>query len=111
MPDHSEAQTSPPVRIVRVAVSGRRAIDFVIDGRPATALEGDSVLVALLASGAIVRRNEFDGSARAGFCLMGACQDCWVWTADGRRLRACTTLISPGLHVSSRAPRSVSDHD
>ena len=32
---------------------------------------------------------------RAGFCLMGACQDCWVRLRDGERLRACSTLLEP----------------
>ena len=26
-----------------------------------------------------LRAAEFGPEARAGFCLMGACQDCWVW--------------------------------
>jgi peptide/nickel transport system ATP-binding protein len=35
---------------------------------------------------------------RAGFCLMGACQDCWV-TVEGIRRRACGTLVTPGMQV------------
>jgi NADH dehydrogenase/NADH:ubiquinone oxidoreductase subunit G len=38
---------------------------------------------------------------RSGFCLMGACQDCWVWTEDGERLRACTTVVREGLRVTT----------
>jgi hypothetical protein len=30
---------------------------------------------------------------------MGACQDCWVALADGRRLRACTSMIEPGMEL------------
>jgi aerobic-type carbon monoxide dehydrogenase small subunit (CoxS/CutS family) len=41
---------------------------------------------------------------RAGFCLMGACQDCWVWLADGSRLRACTTLLAEGMQVRTEPP-------
>jgi len=41
---------------------------------------------------------------RAGFCLMGACQDCWVWLADHSRVRACTTVVADGMHVLSTAP-------
>jgi aerobic-type carbon monoxide dehydrogenase small subunit (CoxS/CutS family) len=41
---------------------------------------------------------------RAGFCLMGACQDCWVWTADGQRVRACTTVVSKDLDIVTRQP-------
>jgi NADH dehydrogenase/NADH:ubiquinone oxidoreductase subunit G len=33
---------------------------------------------------------------------MGACQDCWVWMADGRRVRACTTPAAPGMSIVTR---------
>jgi predicted molibdopterin-dependent oxidoreductase YjgC len=80
---------------------GRRseAIEFVIDGKPARALLGDWLITAILANRGDLRRFEFTDRMRAGFCLMGACQDCWVDLADGRRVRACTTLVEPGLHV------------
>jgi len=44
----------------------------------------------MLTNGDVLRRLEFGGAPRAGFCLMGACQDCWVWMDDGGRVRACT---------------------
>lgn len=106
MPASDEAQTSAtPGRIVRVASRDRRPVAFRIDGASATAFEGDTVLVAVLASRGAVRTHEFDGASRAGFCLMGACQDCWVWTVDGRRLRACTTPVTPGLDILTAPPR------
>ena len=30
---------------------------------------------------------------------MGACQDCWVLTGDGERMRACTTVLEPGMNL------------
>ena len=64
---------------------------------PAEALAGDTLLVAMLASArGTLRQSEFGDGPRAGFCLMGACQDCWVWTAAGRPLRACTTPVAGG---------------
>jgi NADH dehydrogenase/NADH:ubiquinone oxidoreductase subunit G len=30
---------------------------------------------------------------------MGACQDCWVWTAQGERVRACSTPAAPGMSI------------
>jgi predicted molibdopterin-dependent oxidoreductase YjgC len=33
---------------------------------------------------------------------MGACQDCWVWTAQGERLRACSTEVRDGLDIITR---------
>ncbi|HCV75331.1 MAG TPA: NAD(FAD)-dependent dehydrogenase, partial [Pseudomonas sp.] len=39
--------------------------------------------------------------------LMGACQDCWVWTADGERLRACGTEVREGLQILTTQPEAV----
>jgi predicted molibdopterin-dependent oxidoreductase YjgC len=46
-----------------------------------------------------VRHSEFSGKPRAGFCLIGACQDCWVRGEDGKRMRACSTRIEAGMRV------------
>lgn len=82
----------------RVAeTTGREAVAFTLDGAPASALAGDTVLTAVLTQGEQLRRNEFSGLPRAGFCMMGACQDCWIATGDGDRLRACSTFIAPGM--------------
>ena len=88
----------------RVAETQRATVAFTLDGRPAQALEGDTVLTAVLTQGAQLRRNEFSHAPRAGFCLMGACQDCWIATEDGARLRACSTFIAPGMVLLSEVP-------
>ncbi|GHC72623.1 (2Fe-2S)-binding protein [Limoniibacter endophyticus] len=71
------------------------------DGREIEAISGESLITALLGAGLTTGRSEFDHKPRAGFCLMGACQDCTVWTRDGRRLRACTVEVVPGLDLCS----------
>jgi len=81
----------------RVAETGRATVAFTLDGAPASALAGDTVLTAVLTQAAQLRRNEFSDAPRAGFCMMGACQDCWIATAEGERLRACSTFIAPGM--------------
>jgi len=83
----------------RLAPRDGATIAFTIDGAPAQARAGDLLLTAILLNRAALRRFEFGDTARAGFCLMGACQDCWVMLADGRRVRACTTLLEPGMAV------------
>lgn len=75
------------------------AIPFTIDGQPAEACKGDLLLTAILLHRPALRRFEFGEAHRAGFCFMAACQDCWVSLADGRRLRACTTLLEPGMAI------------
>lgn len=91
-------------RFVRLAERERAPVEIRIDGRPAQALAGDTVLVALLTHGARVRDSEFGDGPRAGFCLMGACQDCWVWTESGGRLRACSTPVQPGMALCTKPP-------
>jgi len=95
--------TPEPPLFRRLAETGRETVALVVDGRPVEALAGDSLLTALLANGARLRVNEFDGRPRAGFCLMGACQDCWVRLEDGRSLRACATPVAEGMRVLTGA--------
>ncbi|MDR5741237.1 MULTISPECIES: (2Fe-2S)-binding protein [unclassified Caballeronia] len=89
-------------RFVRVAEQGRRTFAILIDGKHALAAEGDTLMVALLTSQEALRDSEFGDGRRAGFCVMGACQDCWVWTADGERVRACTTPAVEGMSIVTR---------
>ncbi len=72
-------------------------ISFSLDGVSFEGRRGDTVLTAILAVQGKLRHTEFTGEPRAGFCLIGACQDCHVMTAEGRKLRACTTLLEDGM--------------
>ncbi|RQR44172.1 (2Fe-2S)-binding protein [Burkholderia sp. Bp9090] len=90
-------------QFVRVAERERAAVAFTLDGRPAHALAGDTVLTAILVAQRRVRVSEFSGKPRAGFCLIGACQDCWVRTEAGARVRACSTPIADGMRILTGA--------
>lgn len=87
----------------RLAETGRPALTFTFDGQPCTALAGDTVLTAVLTQAERLRTSEFGGGPRAGFCMMGACQDCWVQLENGERVRACSTYIEPGMRLQSAA--------
>ncbi len=80
------------------------ALRITWNGQPLQAHEGDTVLTALLLAAQHLRVTLGEGAPRAGFCLMGACQDCWVQTADGKRLRACSTPAQDGMELVSAAP-------
>lgn len=88
-------------RFQRLSETSRQRVGLILDGAPIEALAGDTLLTAILTHRGYLRHSEFGDGPRAGFCLMGACQDCWVTLGDGRRLRACTTLVSEGLAISS----------
>ena len=87
----------------RIAERDRPVIRLVIDGRACEALAGDTLLTALLTNGRRLRLSEFGDGPRAGFCLMGACQDCWVALEDGTRLRACTSFVADGMRIVTRS--------
>ena len=91
-------------RLQRLAEVGRPEVRFWFDGQEITALEGDTILTAVLLSAKALRDTEFGPEKRAGFCLMGACQDCWIWDERGPRMRACSTQIQAGMRLLSRPP-------
>ncbi|WP_116136310.1 (2Fe-2S)-binding protein [Trinickia diaoshuihuensis] len=97
---HDEAQ------LVRIAETGRVPVFFSLDGTRARALAGDTVLTAILTVRRSLRAADFTGEPRAGFCLIGACQDCWVRTEEGQPLRACTTGIEAGMRLLTHPRQS-----
>ena len=88
-------------RLQRVADQDRRLIEITVDGWAMSAMEGDTVLIAILAQRGYLRDAPGEPLS-AGFCLMGACQDCWINVEGHGRVRACTTLVTEGLRVSRR---------
>ena len=84
----------------RLSETQRPALAFTLDDQHATGLLGDTLLTAILTCAEHLRGSDFSAERRAGFCLMGACQDCWVRLADGRRVRACSTLLEEGQAIS-----------
>ena len=100
---HDQAQ------LVRVAETDRAPVYFALDGIAASALAGDTVLTAILTQRPMLRLSEFSGEPRAGFCLIGACQDCWVRTEAGERLRACSTTIAAGMRLVTQTARAGQD--
>jgi D-hydroxyproline dehydrogenase subunit gamma len=72
-------------------------IRFTVDGETVEGSVGDTVLTAVLMNVSHLRNLEFNGEPRAGFCLIGACQDCWIAQENGPSIRACTTKLSEGM--------------
>jgi D-hydroxyproline dehydrogenase subunit gamma len=93
-------------RFVRLGETNRPRVHLIIDGHPDEALRGDTLMVAMLNNARQLRESEFGDGKRAGFCLMGACQDCWVWTASGERLRSCTTVVEEGMNIVTKQPEA-----
>ncbi|MEO9777895.1 MAG: (2Fe-2S)-binding protein [Sedimentitalea sp.] len=98
--------TAKQGRFVRLAEAGRAPILFTLDGEPLQGQKGDTVLSAILLSRKTLGHADLGDRQRAGFCLMGACQDCWVWQADGTRLQTCVRQLEPGMALLSGPPEN-----
>lgn len=73
---------------------------FLLDGREAEGVEGDTVASALLSLGVrAVRRNPATGEPRGPFCLIGACFECLVEIDGVPARRACLTPLRAGMRV------------
>jgi predicted molibdopterin-dependent oxidoreductase YjgC len=77
----------------------RQPVALTVDGEVISAFRGETVLTALLAARGWIPPFEFGFEHRAGFCLIGACQDCWVRLADGTPIRACTTFVADAMDI------------
>ncbi len=119
-------QAAPVAQLTRLAETSRAPLTFYLDGEPVQALAGDTLLTAILTHQRHVRISEFSGTPRAGFCLIGACQDCWVRcetpAAGGAcassepamqltRLRACSTPVQAGMRIVTRAANAHESHE
>lgn len=97
-------------RFVRVARWTSPTITISIDGEIVEVPRGQSIMASVLSFRTTLRTQMVSGAPRAGFCLMGACQECWVWLDDGRRVRACTTTVDAGMAVCTTAPPGFPRH-
>jgi predicted molibdopterin-dependent oxidoreductase YjgC len=104
--DRSQSLPKEPVRpqMVRLVDHDRPPLAFTLDGAPATARAGDTILTAILTARRRLAGSNAGEAPRAGFCLMGACQECWV-EAGGAPVRACGTLIVAGMRVTTDRSR------
>ncbi len=80
-------------QFVRLAERTSAEIRFTIDGTAVT---------AILLNRPSIGTTEFTPHDRAGFCLMGACQACWVYDAEGARRRGCSTLVEQGMALFTK---------
>ncbi len=82
-------------------------VPFTLNGSPEIGRRGDTVMTAILSVSGGLRHTEFTGESRAGFCLIGACQDCLVTMPDSSRVRACTTALAPGMAFVTTGPQGL----
>lgn len=80
----------------------QRPVTIFVDGRPISAVEGEPIAAALLASGIrVMRRTPRFNKPRGLFCGIGRCTDC-IMTVDGEpNVRTCVTPVREGMRITS----------
>lgn len=73
------------------------SFEITMDGRPVTALPGQSVAAALWSAGILAWRTTRDtGRPRGAFCGIGQCYDCLSTINGEPNRRACLVPARPG---------------
>lgn len=84
-------------------VARGRRVQLVVDGAAVEAFEGESLAVALAASGRLALRHSPNAQTPRGiFCLMGVCQECVV-EVNGELSASCAIDARDGMVVSTDA--------
>ncbi len=74
-------------------------IEFTFDGKPFSALEGQSVAAALIAAGERVLRVDEFGNPKGVVCGIGYCWECRCSIDGVADTRACMTRVRQGMVV------------
>ena len=78
-------------------------VTLSVDGKPVTALPGDSVAAALLAAGIIAcRTTPVSGAPRAPYCMMGVCFECLVAIDGVGSRQACLARVRDGMRIETQ---------
>ena len=87
----------------RLPDPARREVSISVDGKAATAREGDSVAAALLGAGSIAcRTTAVTGAPRAPYCMMGVCFDCLVVVDGAPNVQGCMTRVRDGMRIETQ---------
>jgi len=78
---------------------------LLVNGLPAVASAGETVLSVLNAVGLRQLARNDHGQLSGAYCGMGICHCCLV-QIDGRpKRRACQTIVKPGMHIETEVNR------
>ncbi|MFE4873405.1 (2Fe-2S)-binding protein [Streptomyces sp. NPDC056682] len=79
------------------------AFDITVDGRPVSALPGQSVAAALWGAGILAWRTTREGGRpRGAFCGIGQCFDCLATVNGVPNRRACLVPAAPGDEITTQ---------
>jgi len=76
-------------------------IEFYLDGQPLKAFKGETIAVALMASGHTVART-IDSQPLGVYCNIGVCHSCLMTVNGVKSVRTCRTQVTEGCKVETQ---------
>ena len=87
-------------------------IEFTLDGKTVRCPEGLTVAAALFyLDHRTLRVTPRAAAPRSLFCGIGVCFDCMLQIDEQASVRACMTLVQPGMHVVSGSGAAIVTHE
>ncbi|HIC89370.1 MAG TPA: (2Fe-2S)-binding protein [Anaerolineae bacterium] len=100
--EQPQTATRAAVRLPNLTRGESFAVE--IDGQVFPAYEGETVAAVLLASGCRIFSQAAEGETPRGlFCGMGLCHQCLVTVNGIPNMRACMTIVQPGMRIETRS--------
>ena len=91
-------------RLDRNLVRGK-SLEFLFNGEPVQAHEGETIAAALIAAGHwVFQKTSKKKDPRGVYCNIGVCHSCLVVVDGERNVRACQAPVSPGCRVEMQEP-------
>lgn len=95
------------MRIINHPILGKderkKKINIYVDGKIFSAMEGDTILTALLAEGIRINRiTKKKKEPRGLYCGIGRCTDCVMIVNGIPNVRTCVTFIEEGMRVETQ---------
>ena len=101
---------SSPERVFRSPSAPR--VSFTLDGQSIHAIEGESLLAALMAEcGWTLRYTERENTPRGMFCGMGVCMDCLIHLEGKGLISACMESVHEGMKCRTPIPSEDSGYE
>lgn len=100
-PSRPGADAGRSLRLVPLEPAG--SVSFRFDGETVEAAAGETISVALYAHGCkVLRTTSRRAEPRGLFCNMGVCFECLVEVDGLSNVRACQTVVRPGMQVRTQ---------
>jgi len=102
-----DSERKKKMRVINHPILGtderKKKINIYVDDKPISAIEGDTILTALLAQGIRINRiTKKRKEPRGLFCGIGRCTDCVMIVNGIPSVRTCVTFVEEGMRVETQ---------